>query len=81
MTSSLRVFPVALVVGLALGIAPAPAVGAPLGPLLQQAWYELIAAEKASPKMANTKAWVKRKATATGRWIGRQKEKIKRIAD
>ena len=79
MTSSSKALPAALVV--ALGVATAPTAAAPLFPSLQRASYELVAAEKASSKVASTKAWVKRKATDTGRWMGRQKEKLKRLAD
>jgi hypothetical protein len=66
----------------------APVLAGPL-PVLsfpQQSTYELAAAErktssKVESKVENTKAWLKTKKTQTGRWMGRQKQKLKQLVD
>ena len=81
MAFSSKALPAALIVTLAVGVSTVPTLAAPLFPSFQEAGYELMAAEKSGSKVASTKAWVKRKTSETGRWMGRQKEKIKRLAD
>ncbi len=56
--------------------APVPAFA-----FAQENTYELAAADSASSKVETTKAWLKAKKTQTTRWIGRQKRKLKRLAD
>ena len=68
---------------LALGLATAPTLAAPLPvvPFDQANVVELTAAEKGNSKVETTKAWLKTKKTQTTRWMGRQKQKIKRLVD
>jgi hypothetical protein len=68
---------------LVLGLACTPSLAAPIpviGPL-QGASFHPAAAEKASSKVETTKAWLKTKKTQTTRWMGRQKQKLKRLAN
>jgi hypothetical protein len=43
--------------------------------------YQLMAAEKTSSKVEATKTWLKTKKARTTRWMGRQKKKLKQLAD
>ena len=71
---------------LVLGSAPMLAGPLPVLSFPQQSAYELAAAErktssKVESKVENTKAWLKTKKTQTGRWMGRQKQKLKQLVD
>ncbi len=68
---------------LVLGLASTPSLAAPIPVIssLQEASFQLAAAEKASSKVESAKAWLKTKKTQTTRWMGRQKQKLKRLAD
>jgi hypothetical protein len=72
----------ALALVFALGSAPLLAAPLPVPSFPSQCAYELVAAErKASAKVESTKAWLKAKKTQTGRWMGRQKQKLKQLVD
>ena len=68
---------------LVLGLATAPAIAMPAHPLSlpQENAFQLAAAERASSKVEATKSWLKTKKAQTTRWMGRQKQKLKRLAD
>jgi hypothetical protein len=70
-------------IALVLGLATAPAIAMPAYPLSlpQESAYQLAAAEKASSKVEATKSWLKTKKAQTTRWMGRQKQKLKQLAD
>ncbi len=70
-------------IALVLGLATAPAIAVPAHPLNlpQENAYQLTAAEKASSKVEATKTWLKTKKAQTTRWMGRQKQKLKQLAD
>ena len=70
-------------VALVLGLATASSVAAPVPVLTfpHNGSLHLTAAEKTSSKVESTKAWLKTKKTQTTRWTGRQKQKLKRLAD
>ncbi len=78
-----RLAKVAPAVALVLGLGTAAAMAAPIPVLTfaQDSAYELAAAEKSSSKVESTKAWLRTKKTQTTRWMGRQKQKLKRLAD
>ena len=78
-----RLIKVAPAVALVLGLGTAAAMAAPIPVLTvsQDSTYELAAAEKSSSKVESTKAWLRTKKTQTTRWMGRQKQKLKRLAD
>jgi hypothetical protein len=63
---------------LILGLASAPTWA---GSIHQEAFVRLSAAEKVSSKVERTKGWLRAKKTQTTRWVGRQKQKIKRAID
>jgi hypothetical protein len=67
----------------ALGTASAMAAPIPVLPLPQESAYHLAAEKKgsASSKVETTKTWLKTKTSQTTRWMGRQKQKIKRLVD
>ena len=67
---------VLLVLGLAT-TAPSTAAGVHQ----EEAYIQLSAAEKVSSRVERTKAWLKAKKNQTTRWVGRQKQKIKRAID
>ena len=64
-----------------LGSASAVAAPFPVQIFSQGETYQLAAAEKNTSKVETTKAWLKTKKTQTSRWVGRQKQKIKRLVD
>ncbi len=70
-------------IALVLGLATAPAIAVPAHPLNlpQENAYQLMAAEKTSSKVEATKTWLKTKKAQTTRWMGRQKRKLKQLAD
>jgi hypothetical protein len=70
-------------IALVLSLASAPAVAIPAYPLNlpQESAVQLVAAEKTSSKVDATKSWLKTKKAQTTRWMGRQKQKLKRLAD
>ena len=74
---------VAPAVVLVLGLGTAAAIAAPIPVLTlpQDRAYELAAAERSSSKVESTKAWLKTKKAQSTRWMGRQKQKLKRLAD
>jgi hypothetical protein len=43
--------------------------------------HQLVSAQWSSSKIETTKAWLKRKKTETTRLMGRQKQKLKKLAD
>ena len=68
---------------LVLGLTAAPTIAGPIPviPLDQASAVQLTAADKGSSKVETTKAWLKTKKTQTTRWMGRQKQKLKQLAD
>ncbi len=78
-----RLIKVAPALALVLGLGTATTIAAPIPVLTfaQGGTYELAAAEKSSSKVESTKAWLRTKKTQTTRWMGRQKQKLKRLAD
>ena len=42
---------------------------------------QLVSVEWSSSKVETTKAWLKRKKTQTTRWMARQKQRLKKLAD
>jgi hypothetical protein len=78
-----RLIKVAPAVALVLGLGTAAAMAAPIPVLAfaQDIAYSLAAVEKSSSKVESTKAWLRTKKNQTSRWIGRQKQKLKRLAD
>jgi hypothetical protein len=80
MTKLTKVVPtVALVLG--LGTAAVTAAPVPVLTFTQDSTYALAVVEKSSSKVESTKAWLRTKKTQTSRWLGRQKQKLKRLAD
>ena len=78
MTRLIKVVPaVALLLGLGTAAMAAPI---PVLSIAQDSAYELVAAEKSS-RVESTKAWLRTKKTQTSRWMGRQKQKLKRLSD
>ena len=43
--------------------------------------HQLVSTEWSSSKVETTKAWLKRKKTQTTRWMARQKQRLKKLAD
>ena len=80
MKSLVKVAPAAALV-LGLGTAVAMAAPMPVLTFAQDGAYELAAAERSSSKVESTKAWLRTKKAQTTRWTGRQKQKLKRLAD
>jgi hypothetical protein len=76
-----RLIKVAPAVALVLGLGTAAAMAAPIPVVIFAQHYDLAAAEKSSSKVESTKAWLRTKKTQTTRWMGRQKQKLKRLAD
>ena len=68
---------------LVLGLGTAAVIAAPIPVLtsMQDNAYALAAVEKSSSKVESTKAWLRTKKSQTSRWLGRQKQKLKRLAD
>jgi hypothetical protein len=80
MTKLTKVVPtVALVLG--FGTAAVTAAPVPVLTFTQDSTYALAVVEKSSSKVESTKAWLRTKKTQTSRWLGRQKQKLKRLAD
>ncbi len=79
----MRLVKAAPAVALVLGLGTAAAVAAPMPVLTitQDNAYEVAAAERSSSKVESTKAWLRTKKAQTTRWMGRQKQKLKRLAD
>jgi hypothetical protein len=63
---------------LVLGLASAPSSASSVH---QEAFVRLSAAERVSLKVQRTKVWLKAKKTQTTRWMGRQKQNLKRAID
>ena len=69
---------VALVLGLGTAAMAGPIPGLTF---VQDSAYELAAAERSSSKVESTKAWLRTKKAQGSRWVDRQKQKLKRLAD
>ena len=63
---------------LVLGLATPPSSAAGIQ---HEAYVQLSASEKVSSRVDRTKAWLKVKKAQTTRWVGRQKQKLKRAID